>query len=59
MCATYLGELEKLTPEFEALGVKTVVLSVDGEEPARLMADKIKANALRIGYDLSLQTARD
>ena len=30
LCATYLGELEKLTPEFEALGVKSVALSVDG-----------------------------
>ena len=36
-----------------------MALSVDGEERARLMADKIKAKALRIGYDLSLQTARD
>ena len=59
LCATYLAELEKLTPEFEARGVKTVALSVDGEERARLMADKINAKALRIGYDLSLQTARD
>lgn len=59
LCATYLAELEKLTPEFEKRGVKTFALSVDGEERARLMADKIKASTLRIGYDLSLAASRD
>ncbi len=59
LCATYLAELEKLTPEFEKRGVTTVALSVDGEVRARQMADKIKASALRIGYDLSLAKARE
>lgn len=59
LCATYLAELEKLTPEFEARGVRTIGLSVDGAERARLMADKMKASALRIGYDLSLAKARE
>ncbi|MEE4188386.1 MAG: peroxiredoxin-like family protein [Roseobacter sp.] len=59
LCATYLAELERLTPEFEARGVKTIGLSVDGAERARLMGDKIKAKSLRIGYDLSLSTAKE
>ena len=37
---TYLAELEKLTPEFATRGVKTFALSVDGEERARLTAEK-------------------
>lgn len=59
LCATYLTELEKLTPDFAQRGVKTVAVSSDGEERARGMADKIGAKALRIGYDLSLAKARE
>lgn len=59
VCATYLAELEKLTPDFAERGVKTVALSVDREERARDMGDKINASQLRIGYDLSLEKARE
>lgn len=59
LCATYLAELEKLTPEFEARGVKTIGLSIDGQERAQAMADKIEAKNLRIAYDLSLSKARE
>jgi peroxiredoxin len=59
ICATYLAELEKLTPAFAERGVETVAISSDKEERARMMADKIGAKALRIGHGLSLQTARD
>jgi peroxiredoxin len=58
LCATYLAELEKLTPDFEKRGVKTFALSVDGQDRVRLMAGKIKASMLRIGYDLGLAAAR-
>jgi peroxiredoxin len=30
VCATYLRELERLTPEFATRGVKTVAVSSDG-----------------------------
>lgn len=59
ICATYLKELEKLTPEFAKRGVKTIAVSSDGDERARGMADKINAEALRIGYDLSLSKAKE
>jgi peroxiredoxin len=59
LCATYLTELEKLTPEFAARGVKTVAISSDGEDRARAMADKIKAKELRVGYGLSLAKAKE
>jgi peroxiredoxin len=59
ICANYLKELEELTPEFQARGVRTIAISADGEERARGMADKIGAEALRIGYGLDLDVARE
>lgn len=59
ICATYLTELERLTPEFAERGVKTIAISSDVKERAVGMADKIKAEKLRIGYDLSLAKARE
>jgi peroxiredoxin len=58
ICATYLGELEKLTPAYAERGYETIAISSDGEERARGMADKIGASSLRIGYDLALSKAR-
>ena len=58
ICAKYLMELERLMPEFEKRGVLVVAVSSDDAERARTMAEKIKAERLRVGYDLSLQTAR-
>lgn len=59
ICATYLTELEKQTAAFAERGVKTIAVSSDGEGRAREMADKIKADNLRIAYDLSLSKARE
>lgn len=59
LCATYLKELEKRTPEFAERGVKTIAISSDGEERAQAMAEKIEAKELRFGYDLSLGKARE
>lgn len=59
ICAAYLTELERLTPEFEQRGVKTVAISSDPQDRARTMADKIGAAELRIGYGLPLAVARD
>ncbi|MFN3262955.1 MAG: peroxiredoxin-like family protein [Pikeienuella sp.] len=58
LCATYLGELAKLTPEFEARGVGTVGVSSDTEERAEAMAAKLPA-PLRIACGLPLTEARD
>lgn len=59
ICATYLTELERLTPAFEERGVKTIAVSSDVQERAQGMAEKIEAKQLRIGYDLSLAKARE
>lgn len=59
ICGNYLKELERLTPEFEERGVKTVAISTDDRERAQAMADKIGADSLRIGYGLPLAVAKD
>jgi len=59
ICANYLTELEKRTPEFADRGVKTIAISTDGEERTRDMQTKIGAEALRFGFDLPLATARN
>lgn len=59
LCATYLTELERLTQDFAARGIKTVAVSADKKDRAQAMADKIDARDLRIAYDLPLQVARD
>ena len=59
ICATYLGELEKLTSDFAERGVTTVAVSSDDENRAQAMAEKIGAKDLRIAYGLPLTEARD
>ncbi|MEZ5931975.1 MAG: peroxiredoxin-like family protein [Alphaproteobacteria bacterium] len=59
ICATYLQELERLTPEFEQRGVTTIAISSDAKDRAEGMADKLKAEHLRIGYELPLAKARE
>ncbi len=59
ICAKYLKELERLTPEFEERGVKTIAISSDGKERAQQMAENIGASKLRIGYDLPLSIAKE
>jgi peroxiredoxin len=59
LCATYLKELERLTPEFAKRGVGTVAISSDTEERAGAMAEKIGAENLRFAHSLPLQVARD
>lgn len=58
ICAPYLLELERLTPEFAERGVTTIAISSDSKSRARGMQNKISANHLRIGYGLPLTEAR-
>lgn len=57
ICARYLDELAKLTPEFEKRGVETVGVSADDAERAGAMAEKL-SSPLRIAYDLPLTEAK-
>jgi peroxiredoxin len=59
ICATYLKELERLTPEFEQRGLKTIALSSDDADRTAKMAEKIDAKALRLGHSLPLSVARE
>ena len=58
ICAKYLMELERLAPEFEKRGVRSVAISADGAERAAKMSEKIKANLVTFAHDLPLSTAR-
>jgi peroxiredoxin len=59
VCATYLKELDKLTPEFAKRGISTLGISSDTAERAKDMADKIESKSLRIAHSLPLETARE
>ena len=59
ICANYLTELEKKTPEFAERGVSTIAVSSDGEERAAEMAKNINAQNLRFAYDLPLDKAKE
>jgi len=59
ICLKYLLELGRLRAEFDKRGVKIIALSGDTRDRAQAMADKLNAPELRIGYDLSLASARE
>ena len=59
ICASYLAELDRMTPDFVASGVTTLAVSMDGQEKAQAMADKIGTQHLRIAYDLPVEIARN
>ena len=59
ICATYLTEFEKLAGDFAERGLGTIAISSDGADRAAAMKEKIGAQRLRFGHDLSLSKARD
>ncbi|GAB4532053.1 MAG: peroxiredoxin-like family protein [Roseibium sp.] len=59
ICANYLKELGRLTPEFAERGVKTIAISSDDRDRTRQMADKVGHADLRFGYGLPLSVAKD
>lgn len=59
ICATYMKDLEKRVPEFAERGYGVIAISSDNEDRARQFAEKIGADALRIGYGLPLEKARE
>ncbi|WKD49692.1 peroxiredoxin-like family protein [Microbulbifer spongiae] len=58
ICATYLKELGRVSPECLERGVKTIAISSDNENRANKMAEKVGFPELRIGYDLPLSVAK-
>lgn len=59
ICLKYLLELGRLLPEFEKRGVKVLAVSSDVQDRAQAMADKVKVESLRFGYDLTLASAQE
>jgi len=59
ICASYLKELERLTPAFAERGVETIAISTDDVSRAEAMAQKVGASQLRFGYGLPLSVARN
>ncbi len=58
ICKGYLGELEKLLPEFDKRGVSAVAISSDPADRAEKAKTDWALPDLRIGYGLDLDTAR-
>jgi peroxiredoxin len=58
-CRTYLGELERLLPEFESRGITSVAISCDIPERGTRTKSDWGLASTRIGYGLSLRMARD
>ncbi|CAM4011333.1 peroxiredoxin-like family protein [Deinococcus frigens] len=58
VCAKYLLELERLSEQYAARGVRIIAISSDTEDRARTMAEKVGAKGIEFGYDLDLDTAR-
>jgi len=57
ICKTYLGELERLAPEFAKAGVGVVAVSGDPEDRARSFTDDIGVT-FPVGYDLTVAQMR-
>ena len=58
-CQAYLGELEKLLPEFESRGIDAVAISCDEKDRGENAKAEWGLTALRVGYGLTLPAARD
>jgi peroxiredoxin len=59
ICRPYLSELNRLAGEFAQRGVEVIAISCDGIGRAAQTARDWKLDAVRIGYGLSIEAARD
>ena len=59
ICSKYLGDLNSKLEKFNERGVNVFVASSDTQERAELAKDKWGLDKLTIGYDLSLEKARE
>jgi peroxiredoxin len=58
ICTSYVGELNKLVPEFATRGVETITISTDTEARAREAQSKWGLSQLTVGHSLAIETAR-
>lgn len=59
LCKKYLQQLQDLLPEFETKGVNVVAVSMDSQKRARLSRQKWDLPNLKLGYELSEETAKE
>jgi peroxiredoxin len=57
-CKGYLGEIDRLLPEFSSRGVGVAAISCDSLDRAEQSKRDWKITQLRIGYGLAVATAR-
>jgi peroxiredoxin len=58
-CQAYLGELERLLPEFESRGITSAAISCDEAERGERIKAEWSLTKMRVGYGLPLRIARD
>lgn len=59
LCKKYLQQLQDLLPEFETKGVNVVAVSMDSQKRARLSRQKWDLPNLKLGHELSEETAKE
>src|SRR5580765_763152 len=58
ICRVWLGDLDKLVPEFEKRGVSVIALSCDKKDAAEKSVADWGLKNLRVGYKLDVEDAR-
>ena len=58
ICRVWLGELDRLVPEFEQRGVSVIALSCDKKDAAEKAVKEWGLQRLRVGYNLPPDDAR-
>jgi len=58
ICRVWLGELDRLVPEFEQRGVSVIALSCDKKDAAEKAVKEWGLQRLRVGYNLAPDDAR-
>jgi peroxiredoxin len=58
ICRVWVGDLDRLVPEFEKRGVSVIALSCDKQEGAEKAVKDWGLKNLRIGYGLDVEDAR-
>ena len=58
ICRNWVGELQRLLPEFERRGVSVIALSCDSRDDAEAACKQWNLRTLRVGYGVEPEDAR-
>ncbi len=59
ICGSYLPDVQRRLDAFKERGVEAIAISSDAEERARMAVERWQLDRLKVGYSLSLDSARD